>query len=168
MIFSVYNYKQIVTLDIIKLLIKDINYEIDTNEYKNVPGTQTKSILQLKKGIHWDKIKETLVNSLIKCLKPKEIIISKMWAYLDKVNKPSISEWHIHKDSNYSAVMYLQFPKQEQLGTIFRIRNDIYQAPGIIANWIIFPSNIIHKPPVWNYNNADKDRITLAVTLTIK
>jgi len=168
MIFSVYNYKQTITSEIINLLIKDINYEIDINEYKNVPGTQTASILQLKKNIHWNKIKETLVDSLIKCLKPKEISILKMWAYLDKINKPSISEWHTHKDSNYSAVMYLQFPKQEQLGTLFKIDDDIYQAPGIIANWIIFPSNIIHKPPVWNYNNADKDRITLAVTLTIK
>jgi hypothetical protein len=130
-----------------------------------VPYYQTWPILFELSDKHWINIKER-VTTIIRLFNPKCNIFT-CWAFVSFVGKKGSlgNGWHTHfKEHNdrISSLIYLQI-ENENNGTMFNLGDKIIIPKAKLDTLYVYNANVLHSPTYWDYKNATKNRIVLAI-----
>ena len=132
------------------------------------PTYQTAPVLFDRDEPHWQFIKER-VGKIVNGITGLPIKVMKCWGFGYYPGKPSNQfsfpsrGWHTHGgEDKMSAVYYLEMDDLND-GTMFDMGDHIL-IPKVDLNYLyVFPSNVLHRPSIWNHETSEKGRILIAV-----
>jgi len=165
-----YTYKEI-TSDLIDSCIKDVDKLYQNNHVKPSEPNQTRDFLFMEEmpcwSNNWSILKETYIRSIGNYL-GLEFNNHKGWIYgsFAQTFQEYGTEWHVHKNSRFSGIMYLTLPKDSQGEPCFTTQ--FLEADGSstflkpeIGSWFIFDSRRPHRTGFWNHAEMWSNRYCL-------
>ena len=171
---SRFDYEEI-TPSLINSCVSNINSLAQSKVMKPNNPNQTHDWLFDSEMCFWNDKWKTLRNTFLQSVKTASGISFnnyKAWAYvcLPGVEVDYDAQWHSHKHSIISGVLYLTLPKDssgascatteflDESGTF--ITNE-----PVIGSWFIFDSKMVHRPGLWKHSEMKENRICLAASV---
>jgi hypothetical protein len=97
------------------------------------------------------KIIHPYFNEILKLMHAEEWKIHNAWFH--QYSKNDFFDWHTHPKANFSAVYYLEMPKNNMKTKIFNIYNNkLININVKEGDLIIFPAYLLHKSSIINNN----------------